>query len=64
MQELHEDDEIVQALTQLFTAEKSPEVSFVALEAFVYKLYLPHTELTNIADVKLNLRVYLQLGLH
>ena len=52
MQELHEDDEIVQALTQLGGAENPSKASIVALEAFVCKFYLSHTELTNTATVR------------
>ena len=52
MQKLHEDDEIVQALTQLGATEKPSEASVLALEAFFCTLYLPHTELTNIAEKK------------
>jgi len=52
LQDLHADDKIVQALAQLGVAEKPSEDLITALEAFVCKLYLPNTELTNIADVR------------
>ena len=52
LQELHAGDDIVQAFAQLGVSEKPSEVLIAALEAYVCKLYLPLTELTNVADVR------------
>ena len=72
LQKFDAGDDIVQAFAQLGVSEKPSEALIAALEAYVCKLYLPLTEQTNVADVrwwlfkksKLNLSVYLQLGLH
>lgn len=40
------------ALAQLGVAERPSEAIIDAIEAFICQLYLPHTELTNVADVR------------
>jgi hypothetical protein len=52
LHELHADDDIVHAFAQLGVSEKPSEALIAALEAYVCKLYLPLTELTNVADVR------------
>lgn len=47
------DDDKVHALSQLGVAERPSEAIIAAIEAFVCKVYLAHTELTNVADVRL-----------
>ena len=46
--ELHAGDDIEQAFAQLGVSE----VLITDLEAYVCKLYMPLTELTNVADVR------------
>jgi len=43
---------MVQAFAQLGVSEKPSEDLIAVLEAHVCKLCLPHTELTNVADVR------------
>ena len=52
LQELDPTDEIVNALVQLGTTDELPNTLFAAIESFVCKLYLPNTELLNVADVR------------
>ena len=72
LQDLNADHEIVHALARLGATQKPSDALINSLEAYVCKLYLPNTEITNVADVrwylfkksKLNLRVCLQQELH
>lgn len=52
LKELDSDDVKVDALAQLGVAERPSEAIIDAIEAFICQLYLPHTELTNVADVR------------
>ena len=50
LRNLHEYDEI--ALAQLGATEKLSEVLIADLETCICTLYVSHTELTNVADVR------------
>ena len=49
-EELDSDNDKVHALSQLVEAEQLSEATINVIESFVCQLYLPLTELTNVAD--------------
>ena len=53
LEELDSDNYKVHALSQLVEAEQLSEATINVIELFVCQLYLPHTELTNVADASL-----------
>ena len=53
LEELDSDNDKVHALSQLVEAEQLSEVTINVIESFVCQLYLPHTEITNVADASL-----------
>ena len=50
LEEFDSDNDKVHALSQLVEAEQLSEATINVNELFVCQLYLPHTELTNVAD--------------
>ena len=52
LEEPDPEDDKIQALLQLHVVEQSSESTIVAIEAFFVNLYLPHTELTKVADAR------------
>ena len=51
-EQVDNNDPIVDALTQLGATESILESTIAALEAYVCKLYIPETQLTNVADAR------------
>ena len=51
-EQVDNDDPIVDVLTQLRATESISESPIAAVEAYVYKLYIPGTKLTNVADAR------------
>ena len=50
LEELDSDNDKVHVLAQLVEAEQLSEATINVIESIVCQLYLPHTELTNVAD--------------
>ena len=50
LEELDSENDTVHVLSQLVEAEQLSEATINVIEPFVCQLYLPHTDLTNVAD--------------